>query len=90
MEQEIEVAPGECEEYGRAEPDTRTVVIDPRQCSRDFLDTMVHECIHLMVADLYCHNCGEHQADWPEEKVEEWERLIGDAIWAAGYRRVQP
>ena len=51
---------------------------------------MVHECIHLMVADLYCHNCGEHQADWPEEKVEEWERLIGDAIWAAGYRRVQP
>lgn len=89
IEQVIEVADGECEEYGRAEPDKRTVWLDPRQCSRDYLDTLVHECIHLMVADLYCE-CGRHQADWPEEKVAEWERLIGDAVWSQGYRRVEP
>ena len=51
-------------DLGQAHPDTRTVVIDPRQCSRDYLDTLVHECIHLMAADLHCHNCGEHQGDW--------------------------
>lgn len=77
-------------DLGQAHPDTRTVVIDPRQCSRDYLDTLVHECIHLMAADLHCHNCGEHQGDWPEEKVAEWERLVGDAIWQQGYRRVMP
>ena len=83
-------ADGEAHELGQAHPDTRTVVIDPRQCSRDFLGTLVHESIHLMVADVHCAGCGEHQGDWPEEKVEEWERLISDAVWAAGYRRVQP
>ncbi len=75
--------------YGQADLDTRTVWIDPQQSSRKYLGTLVHEHIHLMVGDIHCEGCGACQDEWPEERVVEWENLIADNLWAAGYRRIQ-
>ena len=75
--------------YGQADLDTRTVRIDPRQSARVYMGTLIHEHIHLMVAEVRCE-CGKTQDEWPEEKVLEWENIIADNLWAAGYRRIQP
>ena len=75
--------------YGQADLDTRNVRIDPRQSARAYMGTLIHEHIHLMLVEVRCE-CGKTQDDWPEEKVLEWENIIADNLWAAGYRRIQP
>jgi hypothetical protein len=75
--------------YGQADLDTRTVWIDPQQSSRKYMGTLVHEHIHLLVGEIHCEGCGACQDEWPEERVVEWENLIADNLWAAGYRRIQ-
>jgi len=66
---------------GLADLDCNTIIIDPRQPSRELMGTMVHECIHLLANDL-------GQPDWPEEDVLEWESRITEVLWDAGYRKV--
>ena len=60
-------------------------MLEPGDC----MGTLIHEHIHLMLVEVRCE-CGKTQENWPEEKVLEWENIIADNLWAAGYRRIQP
>ena len=66
---------------GLADLDENTIIIDPRQPSKELMGTLVHKCIHLLAIEL-------GQPDWPEERVLEWEEKMRDVVWNAGYRKV--
>ena len=53
------------------------IEIDPRQLSRDRLDTLLHEMLH--------HYCPH----WSEEKVTETARQMTSVLWRQRYRRVE-
>lgn len=52
------------------------VEIDPRQDSKDYLDTLIHELLHHYFQDL------------PEAEVLEIATQITAQIWAKNYRKV--
>jgi len=52
------------------------ILIDPRQDPKEFMGTIIHECLH---AAFDCMS---------EESVIRAEKLICDALWEKGYRRI--
>lgn len=56
--------------------DTKTIEIDPRQKPKSYLDTIVHESIH--VAD----------PEMSETKVKAMAKVIRDILWDHNYRKV--
>lgn len=62
---------------GFAYKDEARVEIDPRQCSKEFLDTLIHELIHCFFPNM------------DEEYVEKMSTKIANQIWSKGYRRIQ-
>lgn len=53
------------------------VEIDPRQCERERLDTLVHELLHLL------------EPEWTEERVEASAAWLAQILWRQGYRRIR-
>ena len=62
---------------GYAYQDEARIEIDPRQDSKEFLDTLIHELIHCFFPFL------------GEEYVEKMSTKIANQIWSKGYRRIQ-
>jgi hypothetical protein len=60
---------GVCWSDGRIE-------IDPRQSSKDFLDTLIHEMLHHFWPDL------------EEEEVSKAARIMASVAWKLRYRRM--
>jgi hypothetical protein len=58
--------------------DDATILIDPRQSPRQYLDSIIHELLHWV------------SPDWKEAKVKDAARLMTRELWKAGYRRTQP
>lgn len=56
---------------------TRVIEIDPRQSSRERMDTVVHEALHYAREDM------------DEDEVVRVSRIISGALWKDRYRRVQ-
>jgi len=56
--------------------DDNRIEIEPRQKAKEWLYTLVHEGVHLSFPDA------------SEADVIRAERIIGDALWSAGIRRV--
>lgn len=54
----------------------KVIFVDPRQKPKDYLDTVIHESLHLTCPD------------WTEEKVISVAKSLTDIVWRAGYRRV--
>jgi hypothetical protein len=52
------------------------IEIDPRQKSADRLDTVIHECVHIIWPEL------------PEEAVIKVGNRISSVLWADGWRRI--
>ena len=52
------------------------VEIDPRQDSKEYLDTAIHELLHVAQPDL------------SETSVIRVSRLISSALWKLGFRRI--
>jgi len=52
------------------------VEIDPRQCSKEYLDTAIHELLHIAQPEL------------SESKVVRVSRLISSKLWKLGFRRI--
>jgi hypothetical protein len=52
------------------------VEIDPRQCSKEYLDTAIHELLHVAQPEL------------SESKVVRVSRLISSKLWKLGFRRI--
>lgn len=52
-----------------------TVEIDPRQSPQEYMDTVVHEVLHIA------------QPDMAESTVAKTARKISSTLWRLGYRR---
>lgn len=62
---------------GYAYLDKDVIEIDPRQKSKQYLDTLIHECLHIL---------------FPEESetsVADKAKTITDCIWRKNYRRIE-
>lgn len=58
------------------EPGSGVVEIDPRQAAREYLDTLVHEMLHIEFPDL------------EEDRVAACSRRLSAALWKQNYRRI--
>jgi len=56
--------------------DTGEIEIDPRQDSREYLDTLIHEMLHCFFPDM------------SEKDVAKVSAKMSNAIWQYNYRRV--
>ena len=52
------------------------IEIDPRQTSKEYMDTVIHESLHMFFPD------------WTERKVKVSSRKLSSILWKYGYRRV--
>lgn len=62
---------------GQAKFDRNLIEIDPRQPSREYLDTILHEGLHLIFPNL------------PERKVAAVSRKLTRLVWKQGFRRIR-
>ena len=63
--------------FGLAHFDDNKIEIDPRQRTLTYLDTLIHEKLHLL------------NPDWSESKVKKHAREITTLLWEHGYRWVE-
>jgi hypothetical protein len=62
---------------GKVIPGNGSIIyVDPRQKSKEYLDTIIHESLHLTCPD------------WTEEKVVSVAKSLTDVVWRAMYRRL--
>jgi hypothetical protein len=52
------------------------IEIDPRQVSKEYLDTLIHEMLHCFLPDL------------SERAITRMAHLMADEIWKRRYRRI--
>lgn len=64
---------------GRCWPGTRVyeIEIDPRQCPKDYLDTLVHEALHELLPKKR------------EDFILRAGTTIANLLWRLGYRRIK-
>lgn len=61
---------------GQARFDKNLIEIDPRQPSKEYLDTVLHEGLHLIFPEL------------TERKVAAASRKLTRLVWKVGFRRI--
>ena len=62
---------------GQAYTDARVIEVDPRQRSKNYLDTLIHEMLHV------------YNPEWSESKVSKTANEMTDIIWSKNYRRIK-
>lgn len=62
---------------GQARFDKNLIEIDPRQPSREYLDTVLHEGLHLIFPEL------------AERRVASVSRKLTRLVWKQGFRRIR-
>lgn len=62
--------------YGLAWSEQMLIEVDPRQRPRCYLDTIIHEALHLL------------RPDESETRVTNTAHKLADVLWRCGYRRV--
>lgn len=55
------------------------VEVDPRQEAKDYLDTLIHELLHVI----------DPSKEWSEATVERVANTLTYYLWKAGFRRVR-
>ena len=68
---------GRSKALGLADADNNTIEIDPRQQPKQYLDTLIHEGLHIMFPDL------------SETQVKKKTKILRDIIWDHQYRWVE-
>lgn len=63
--------------WGMCNFDTKLLEVDPRQDSKNYLDTMVHEMLHLYFPDE------------PEWRITKVATRMTNELWKRKYRRIQ-
>lgn len=63
--------------FGQAFHDENIIEIDPRQTAEEYLDTAIHEKLHLMFPD------------WGEEDVTKAANELSEFLWYYNYRQVK-
>lgn len=56
--------------------DTNHIEIDPRQSSKEYLGTLIHEQLHLMFPE------------WSEKEIVKAEKKLCNLLWKQNYRKV--
>lgn len=62
---------------GQAYQGENLIELDPRQDSKEFLGTAIHEVIHILYPDL------------TEADVIHAEQVMADVLWRLNFRRIQ-
>lgn len=62
--------------WGQAVSGEFLIEIDPRQAPKEYLDTIIHEALHII------------EPDWEEYKVCRTSRQLSALVWEMGYRRI--
>ena len=62
---------------GQAYSDARVIEIDPRQNSKNYLDTLIHELLHV------------YNPEWSESKITKTANEMTAVIWQKNYRRIK-
>jgi len=62
--------------FGYAYQDDFEIEIDPRQDSKEYLNTLTHEMLHCILPDL------------SEKSITKMANIITDEIWKKRYRRI--
>jgi hypothetical protein len=62
---------------GWAYQDDFEIEIDPRQISKEYLNTLIHEMLHCFLPDL------------SERNIIKMSNIMTDAIWKKNFRRLQ-
>ena len=62
---------------GLAWSDAKIIEIDPRQTSKNYLDTLIHELLHV------------YAPNWSETKVSKTAKEMTQIIWQKNYRRIK-
>ena len=62
---------------GYAYQEDAKIEIDPRQSSKEFLDTLIHECCHIFLPKL------------EEKYIEKMANKIAGIIWSQNFRRIR-
>jgi predicted SprT family Zn-dependent metalloprotease len=53
------------------------IEIDPRQSSKEYLKTLIHERLHLLFPE------------WSEKEIARVENQLGNFLWKQSYRKVK-
>lgn len=61
--------------YPDSDENIKTIFIDPRLIPKDYMDTLIHESIHLVFPKL------------SEQKVLNAATTIANLLWRSGYRK---
>ncbi len=64
-----------CGAVGLAEQESGQIEIDPRQCPKEMLCTLVHEWLHIALPKV------------SERNIVKLEKSLGGMLWRRGYRR---
>lgn len=67
---------GQFEMLGECYQGEHTIVINPKQSSREYLGTLVHELAHYVFPDM------------TEKQVRRIESIFSQALWRQGFRRI--
>jgi hypothetical protein len=68
---------GRQQAVGQAYADAKIIEIDPRQTSKNYLDTLIHELLHV------------YAPNWSETKVNKIAKEMTQIIWQKNYRRIK-
>ena len=69
--------------YGKANINTGTGRVDPRQSEEEKLDTIVHELLHIILGVQTETGVAVIEYDIPK-----FSKTISDELWLKGYRKV--
>lgn len=72
----IEAKLGKEQARGIMDYDNNTIMIDPRQESKEYFNTLIHEKIHHLAPS------------WKESKVTWWANQLTNFLWEQNYRKV--
>jgi len=61
---------------GQMFPGKNVIEIDPRQSNVEYMDTLIHEGLHIIFPDL------------SEKEVIKSSKKLSKVLWKAGYRKV--
>ena len=73
----IDIKLGRQKAVGQAYTDSKVIEIDPRQTSKNYLDTLIHELLHV------------YNPEWSETKVSKTATEMTQIIWTKNYRRIK-
>jgi len=60
---------------GQAFQGENLIEIDPRQSNKEYMDTLIHESLHIMFPD------------WTENKVMKTSNKLANILWDENYRK---